>query len=122
MSNRILVVEDNPATRVLIEDTLSFEGYEVVSAGDGPSALRFVQEGVALVVLDVMMPGMDGFAVLKKIREGENLDLPVIMLTALDDTDSTWEGWRAGCNYYMNKPFDPDNLLAVVRQLTGAAA
>ena len=123
MSKRILVVEDNSATRVLIEDMLAFEGFEVSSVSNGPSALTAIAAGVDLVILDVMMPGMDGLSVLREIRaQDENVDLPVIMLTALDDTDSTWAGWRAGCNYYMNKPFDPDNLVSVVRQLMGVNA
>ena len=121
---RILIVEDNVATRTMLEQTLDLEGFDVVSAPNGESVAGKLA-GVLpnLVVLDVMMPGMDGFAVLQQIRANPRTqELPVVMLTALDDADSTWKGWRSGCNYYMNKPFEPDELLSAIRNLTGVAA
>jgi len=67
------------------------------------------------------MPGMDGVTVLKKLREEDaTRELPVIMLTALDDPDSTWKGWTSGCHYYMTKPFDPEEIIKVVQELLQA--
>ena len=119
MAGRILIVEDNVSTRQLLEQTLELEGYDVASVGDGPSALARIESNrPALVLLDVMMPGLDGVEVLKKIRENDaTKDLPVIMLTALDDPDATWKGWTAGCHYYMTKPFDPEDVVRVVAEL-----
>jgi DNA-binding response OmpR family regulator len=120
---RVLIVEDNPSTRAMIEQLLDLEGYDVVSAADGPAALQSLDPAPALVLLDVMLPGIDGFEVLKAIRENEAThDVPVVMLTALDDADSTWKGWTAGCHYYMNKPFDTDHLISVVAELTSGVA
>jgi len=116
----ILVVEDNASTRALIQDTLELEGYRVVGLADGSSVIATMEQGpVELVILDVMMPGMDGFTVLNMIRANERLrHTPVLMLTALDDADATWKGWTGGCDYYMNKPFDTEDLLNVVHNLT----
>ncbi len=124
MKPTILVVEDNVATRALLEATLDLEGYEVRSVADGESAAAALTGQLpALVILDVMMPGMDGFAVLRQIRDTERTrELPVVMLTAMDDPDSTWKGWRTGCNYYMNKPFDPEELIHVVSDLVPGVA
>ena len=124
MRPKILVVEDNMATRALLESTLDLEGYDVHSVADGESAAALLASEIpALVILDVMMPGMDGFAVLRHIRDSERTrDVPVVMLTAMDDPDSTWKGWRTGCNYYMNKPFEPEDLLNVVADLVQGVA
>lgn len=120
----ILVVEDNVSTRALLQQMLELEGYDVVAVGDGVSALARIRERTpALVILDVMMPGVDGVTVLKQIREDEaTRELPVIMLTALDDPESTWKGWTAGCHYYMTKPFDPEDIIKVVNDLTNGVA
>jgi DNA-binding response OmpR family regulator len=124
MAGQILIVEDNSSTRMLLEQTLELEGYDVFSVGDGPSALdRIGAHRPALVLLDVMMPGLDGVEVLKKIREADaTKDLPVVMLTALDDPDSTWKGWTSGCHYYMTKPFDPEDVVKVVSELLDGVA
>src|SRR3989442_1033092 len=121
---RILVVEDDFATRTLLEHTLELEGYEVTALPDGSEAVgRLSYPLPALVVLDIMMPGLDGLSVLKRIRSSETTrELPVLMLTALDDADSTWKGWTGGCDYYMNKPFDTEDLLSVVHNLVSGVA
>jgi len=115
----ILVVDDNPSTRTLIADTLDLEGYEVTSLPDGQSVIDALEHVTpSLVILDVMMPRVDGFTVLGHIRGQERTrHIPVLMLTALDDTESTWKGWTGGCDYYMNKPFDTEDLVAVVENL-----
>ena len=121
---KILVVEDNFATRTMLEHTLELEGYDVVALADGSSVAGHLVAGApSLVILDVMMPGVDGFTVLKNIRSSERTrELPVLLLTALDDADSTWQGWTGGCDYYMNKPFDTDDLLSVVHNLVSGVA
>jgi two-component system OmpR family response regulator len=121
---KILVVEDNFATRTMLETTLELEGYDVVGLANG-SLVAGELTGIlpALVILDVMMPDIDGFTVLKRIRENDSTrELPVLMLTALDDVDSTWQGWTGGCDYYMNKPFDTEDLLSVVHNLASGVA
>jgi len=121
---RVLIVEDNAATRSLLEQTLELEGYAVSSVADGNSAMQHILlSRPSLVLLDAMIPGIDGFEVLKRIRSDERTrDLPVLMLTAMDDADSTWRGWSTGCDYYMNKPFDTDDLLMAVQRLAMGGA
>jgi DNA-binding response OmpR family regulator len=121
---KILVVEDNFATRTMLEHTLELEGYDVVALADGTAvAAQLAGQVPALVILDIMLPGLDGFAVLKNIRGADRThDLPVLMLTALDDADSTWQGWTGGCDYYLNKPFDTEDLLSVVHNLVSGVA
>ena|SRR5438309_6770345 len=116
---RVLVVEDNAVTRKLVQDTLELEGYEVVCAEEGGAALKEIgATRPDVIVLDAMMPGIDGFTVLSKLRnDPATADLPVLMLTALDDTDSTWKGWAGGCHYYMTKPFEIEDLLSAVGRL-----
>ena len=121
---KVIVVEDNFATRTMLEQTLELEGYDVLALADGSMVSgALAMNDPALVILDVMMPGVDGFTVLKSIRESDRThELPVLMLTALDDADSTWKGWTGGCDYYMNKPFDTEDLLSVVHNLTSGVA
>jgi DNA-binding response OmpR family regulator len=121
---KILVVEDNFATRTMLEHTLELEGYDVVALANGSMVAGELAGPLpALVILDVMMPDVDGFTVLKRIRETDSTrELPVLMLTALDDADSTWQGWTGGCDYYMNKPFDTEDLLSVVQNLASGVA
>jgi DNA-binding response OmpR family regulator len=121
---KVLVVEDNFATRTMLEHTLEIEGYEVASVADGSMVPGQLAQSIpALVILDIMMPGVDGFTVLRQIRESDlTRELPVLLLTALDDADSTWKGWTGGCDYYMNKPFDTEDLLSVVHNLTSGVA
>ena len=110
---RILVVDDDPIVRALVRDVLEIEGYDVDLADDGFSALRRI--GACrpdAVVLDVMMPGMDGHAVLSRIRHTDGgSELPVIMLTAAADDEQAWQAWTGGVDYFLAKPFDPTELL-----------
>lgn len=117
---RILVADDEPAVRALVEQVLTMEGFTVRACAHGGEALAaLVEFRPHLAVLDVMMPVSDGLSVLRAIRAGEMPDLPVILLTAKADDRSTWDGWRAGCNLYLTKPFDPEELIAAVRQTLG---
>ena len=116
---KILVVDDESRMRKLVRDFLVREDYEVLEAGDGEAALDiFYQEkNIALIILDVMMPKMDGFTVLSKIRS-EGCDVPVIMLTAKSETDDKINGLDLGADDYLAKPFDTKELLARIRAIT----
>lgn len=116
MAHSILVVDDDPAVQKVLKQTLELEGYEVTAADDGEQALARLEERKPdMVVLDVMMPKVDGFEVLRRIRAGATTgNLPVILLTAKSATEDVWEGWRRGVDYYMTKPFDVEELLRFI--------
>jgi CheY-like chemotaxis protein len=118
----VLVVDDDPSIRRLVCDVLQAYGYSTVDAADGFSALRMIQsERPDCVVLDVMMPGLDGHAVLTRIRESDGgRDLPVVMLTAAADDAQAWQAWSEGVDYFLAKPFDPDELLHFLDYLSAA--
>jgi signal transduction histidine kinase len=113
----VLVVDDNEANRVLAQNTLEDEGFRVVLASDGPEAIKAVQrERPDCIVLDIRMPGMDGFAVCERIRAlPEGADTPVLFLTALRDVDTFDHAVRAGGNDYLTKPIRPSDLVARVQ-------
>jgi class 3 adenylate cyclase len=113
-ANRILVVDDNAANRDLLSRRLQRDGYQVTSATDGAAALALVaEEGFDLVLLDLMMPGMSGFEVLSRLKAGESTrHVPVIMISALDELDSTVRCIEAGAEDYLPKPFNPVLLRA----------
>ena len=110
---RILVADDDPAIQKVLFQTFRLEGYEVATASDGEEALTELEgELPDVVVLDVMMPKLDGFDVLKRIRaDPRTKALPVILLTARSSQDDIWQGWQSGVDYYMTKPFDVEDLL-----------
>lgn len=113
----ILVVEDDPAVRDALERALSFEGYAVDVARDGAVGLSMIREGdYDLIVLDVMMPHLDGLETCRRIRAGGD-DLPILMLTARTAVDDRVEGLDAGADDYVAKPFSLDELLARIRAL-----
>jgi DNA-binding response OmpR family regulator len=114
---RVLVIEDDPAISNVVELNLRLDGYEVLLASDGGEGLRMVEESPPdLVILDVMMPKVDGWEVLMRLREKpETRDLPVIMLTAMGDEQSKVMGLRGGADDYVAKPFSPLELTARVK-------
>jgi DNA-binding response OmpR family regulator len=117
-SARILVIDDDDSVRALLAATLEMEGFDVTLARDGEDGLRVLGSApVDCVVLDLMMPGLDGHAVLQQIRSGEGMNLPVIMLTAASDDDQAWQAWSGGVDCFMAKPFDVDRLLREVEKL-----
>jgi DNA-binding response OmpR family regulator len=120
---RILVVDDDPAIRQLLTDVLELEGYEVSLAVDGLAAVRAVTAASPdFVVLDVMMPGLDGFEVLSTIRAQGGEPVPVLMLTAAAEPDADARAWAHGVDYYLAKPFTPDAVLDLIDSvLTGQA-
>lgn len=115
----VLVVDDDPSIQKMLRLNLELEGYAVDSAFDGAQALeRLACARPDLVVLDVMMPLLDGLEVLRRIRENPaTADLPVILLTARSSEDDMWQGWQEGVDYYMTKPFDIDELLRSMDRL-----
>lgn len=114
---RILVAEDDPSTSRLLCAILRRAGYEPVPAADGQEALeRLDHVQVDLLICDVMMPRMDGFALTKELREGGS-DLPILMLTAKALQEDKREGFLVGTDDYLTKPFDKEELLLRVKAL-----
>jgi len=120
---RILVVDDELPVVQIIKANLEMEGYEVDTAHDGIEALEQVaRQRPDLVVLDVMMPRMNGWDVLERLKtDPATMDIPVVMLTALHDVEHLDKGARLGNDCYLTKPFEPEDLLAMVRRLIEAS-
>ena len=113
----VLVAEDDRAVRDAVERALAFEGYVVITARDGAEALqRVLNDKPDLVVLDVMMPIVDGFETCRRLRASGN-DVPVLMLTARTEVSDRVEGLDAGADDYLAKPFALEELLARMRAL-----
>ncbi len=118
---KILVVDDEPHLVKLVRSNLEAQHFKVATAMDGVSALAMVEkEGPDLVILDIMLPGMDGFDVLQKIREFSSV--PVIMLTAKDQDVDVVKGLTLGADDYVKKPFSVHELLARVEAVLRRAA
>ncbi len=109
----ILVVEDNIEMGTLLCDFLKAEGYSVNHCTDGESALSAFESGARLVVLDVMLPNLDGFGVCKKVRETSNA--PIIIVSAKTEKDDKLNGLILGADDYIEKPYDIDILLAKIK-------
>ena len=115
----ILVVDDEPKNVRLLEAILTFQGYDVVGAENGEQCLESVKrQSVDLILLDVMMPGIDGFEVMRVLRaDPRHRLIPTVLLTALDATEDRVRGIEAGCDDFISKPFDKNELLARIRTL-----
>lgn len=114
---KILIVDDESRMRKLVHDFLSRAGYEVVEAENGEEALDifYRQKDIALIILDVMMPKMDGWQVCRELRQTS--ELPVIMLTARGDESDELKGFELGVDEYITKPFSPKILVARVEAI-----
>ena len=114
MNIKILVVDDESRMRKLVKDFLAREGYTVLEAGDGMEAMDvfYEEKDIALVILDVMMPKMDGWQVCREIRESSKV--PIIMLTARSEERDELQGFELGVDEYISKPFSPKILVARV--------
>ena len=115
----ILIIEDEEHLATGIKYNLEAEGYRVTTIGDGPSALRFLEmnaERVHLVILDLMLPGMSGYAVCESLREAGR-DMPVLILSARTLAEDRTRGFDVGADQYMMKPFDLDEFLSRVKNL-----
>lgn len=119
MPRKILAVDDEKHIVRLVQVNLERAGYTVVTANDGKEALEKVaSENPDLVVLDVMMPYMDGFEVLQNLRRNSaTRDIPVIMLTAKAQDADVFKGWQSGVDCYLTKPFNPMELLSFVKRI-----
>ena len=115
----ILTVDDETNIRRLLQVNLQRAGYRVTMACDGVEALESIrQERPDLIVLDVMMPRMDGFEVLRQLRmDTTTAELPVIMLTAKAQDADVFRGWQSGADCYLTKPFNPNELLVFVKRV-----
>lgn len=117
---KLLIVEDEAENLEILEYVLTSQGYETVSACNGADALRAldVSSDIEGIILDRMMPVMDGLECLKRIREGQKYALiPVIMQTAAVRQEEVLEGIQYGVNYYLEKPYEPETLISVVEML-----
>lgn len=115
----ILIVEDEKHIAMMIKYNLEAEGYRVTLVGEGPTAIRLIQAdhfAFDLMILDLMLPGMSGYAVCETIRD-ENINLPILILSARSLPEDRARGFDCGANQYLNKPFDLDELLARVKNL-----
>ena len=114
---KILVVDDESRMRKLVGDFLKKKGYEVVEAGDGEEALDifFEDKNISLVICDVMMPKIDGFEVVKEIRQYSQV--PIIMLTAKGEESDELNGFDLGVDEYISKPFSPKILVGRVEAI-----
>ena len=114
---KILVVDDEPRMRKLVKDFLTVKGFQVAEAGDGEEAIDifFEQKDIALILLDVMMPKMDGWEVLKTIRKYSQV--PILMLTARGEEQDELQGFKLGVDEYISKPFSPKILVARVEAI-----
>lgn len=109
---RILVIDDDPGVRMLCKIAFRADGDEVVEAASGREGLELlVTEAVDAVVLDVMLPSINGFEVMRRIRENaQTKDLPVVLLSVRVGIQDQIDGWRAGADEYLTKPFSPSAL------------
>ena len=116
MAKRLLVVDDDPGLLLAVSETLRAEGYDVTTARRGADALVHVAKTMPdLIISDIRMPGMDGYQLVRNLRSNARTRLvPIVFLTAKDETADRIEGFRTGVDAYLTKPFDSDELAAVV--------
>jgi len=121
MAKRILVVDDDEMVRMALNELLKPEGYEVHIVSGGAEALeRLDEDGYDLLMLDIIMPEMDGFELCRRIREKENYrETPVVFLSAKSRDKDRDQGFEAGANLFLSKPISPDKLLAIVADTIG---
>jgi DNA-binding NarL/FixJ family response regulator len=119
MAKRLLVVDDDPNLLLAVAVCLRSEGYDVTTVNNGTDALVNLAESIPdLIISDVCMPGMDGHALVRHIRASSRTALiPVIFITAKDQTNDRIAGFRTGVDAYITKPFEPDEMLAVITSI-----
>jgi DNA-binding NarL/FixJ family response regulator len=116
MAKRLLVVDDDAGLLLAVSDTLRAEGYDVTTARRGAEAMiRFAEVLPDLIISDIRMPGMDGYQLVRNLRSHARTRLvPIVFLTAKDETADRIAGFRTGVDAYVTKPFEPDELVAIV--------
>ncbi len=114
-SLKILMVDDESRMRKLVNDFLSKKGYEVIEAADGEEAVErfYIEKDIALIILDIMMPKMDGWQVCREIRKESKV--PIVMLTAKSEEHDELLGFELGVDEYISKPFSPKILVEIGR-------
>ncbi|HRH43061.1 MAG TPA: response regulator transcription factor [Pyrinomonadaceae bacterium] len=119
MSKRLLIIDDDPNLLMAIAAVLRGEGFEVTTARNGKDAILQIAKSLPdLIVSDVRMPLMDGFTLARQLRSAPHTKLiPIIFLTAKDETDDRIEGFRSGVDVYLTKPFEPNELIAVINNI-----
>jgi DNA-binding NarL/FixJ family response regulator len=119
MAKRLLVVDDDPGLLLAVSDTLRAEGYDVATARRGSDALVRVAEALPdLIISDIRMPGMDGYQLVRNLRSNPRTRLvPIVFLSAKDETVDRIEGFRTGVDAYITKPFDSEELAAIVASI-----
>jgi len=116
MARRILVVDDDEMVLIALEELLRSRGYEITTASGGAEALQVMErECFDLLILDLVMPGMDGYELCKRVREVERFrSTPVMMLTALSGEEDRAKGEEAGANLFLPKPISPQRLVSLI--------
>ena len=122
MSKRILIVDDEPDLRDILQCNLEAAGYEVDTAASAEEALTLMSGNPDLLLLDVMMGGMSGFALAKLLREEQGIKVPIIFLTAKDTEDDLLQGFSVGADDYISKPFSLQEVLARVKAVLRRSA
>ena len=114
--NQLLLIDDDPNLILLVKDYLELRGYEVTTAKNGREALRVLEKSIPnLIICDVMMPEMDGYAFVKRVRDNPQTSyLPVLFLSAKGQIQDRVTGLNTGADVYMIKPFEPDELVAQI--------
>lgn len=115
-NKKLLLIDDDPNLILLVKDYLEFRGYEVITAENGREALETLESSVPdMIICDVMMPEMDGYALVKHVREDSRLNwIPVLFLSAKGQSQDRVKGLNTGADVYMVKPFEPEELVAQV--------
>jgi DNA-binding NarL/FixJ family response regulator len=119
MAKRLLVVDDDPGLLLAVSETLRAEGYDVKTARRGAEALIIVAQALPdLIISDIRMPGMDGYQLVKNLRSNPRTRLvPIVFLTAKDEIADRITGFRTGVDAYLTKPFEPEELAAIVQAI-----
>ena len=119
MAKRLLVVDDDPGLLLAVSETLRAEGYDVKTARRGAEALIIVAQTLPdLIISDIRMPGMDGYQLVRNLRSNARTRLvPLVFLTAKDEIADRIQGFRTGVDAYLTKPFEPEELTAIVRAI-----
>lgn len=119
MTAKLLLVDDEPGVREAVTAYLEDSGFEVTAVANGQAALAYLETNVPdLIITDIMMPQMDGYAFLETVRQQPHLShIPVVFLTARGMKRDRIQGYDAGCDAYLAKPFDPDELVAIIKNL-----
>lgn len=119
MAKRLLVVDDDPGLLLAVSETLRAEGYDVKTARRGAEAMMIVAQSLPdLIISDIRMPGMDGYQLVRNLRSNARTRLvPIVFLTAKDEIADRIAGFRTGVDAYLTKPFEPEELVAIVEAI-----